>query len=274
VKSEPIVNLSLYREEKSDEPAKRKHPTRRKRGSVFSRNGRLYVGFKYIGERVRESTGLSDTKINRETARKQLDLIIAEIENGVFQFAKRFPHSKRKDHFTELEGETITVDPKDVLFSDYIEKWWSDMRSGMSESQIRDYTSTLKTHLLPYFGRKSFSEFWSPVQLKKFVVKLKSKETRYGTTLSGKRIQNIMIPLRVIVKDAIDEYGWHNLHNPFSNLKLPKIRKTRIFPFNFKEWQKLMTFIPQWYRPYFEFAVQTGLRPSEQVALKWGVIDE
>jgi len=29
-----------------------------------------------------------------------------------------------------------------------------------------------------------------------------------------------------------------------------------------------------WYRPYFEFAVQTGLRPSEQVALKWGAIDD
>jgi integrase len=29
-----------------------------------------------------------------------------------------------------------------------------------------------------------------------------------------------------------------------------------------------------WYRPYFEFAVQTGLRPSEQVALRWTSIDE
>lgn len=29
-----------------------------------------------------------------------------------------------------------------------------------------------------------------------------------------------------------------------------------------------------WYRPYFEIAVQTGLRPFEQVALKWGAIFE
>ncbi len=35
-----------------------------------------------------------------------------------------------------------------------------------------------------------------------------------------------------------------------------------------------MEFMPFWYRPYFEFAIQTGLRPSEQVALKWGAIDE
>ena len=35
-----------------------------------------------------------------------------------------------------------------------------------------------------------------------------------------------------------------------------------------------MQFILDWYNPYFEFAVQTGLRPSEQVALKWAAIDD
>jgi hypothetical protein len=36
----------------------------------------------------------------------------------------------------------------------------------------------------------------------------------------------------------------------------------------------LLTFIPEWYRPYFEFAVNPGLRPSEQVALKWSAVEE
>jgi integrase len=35
-----------------------------------------------------------------------------------------------------------------------------------------------------------------------------------------------------------------------------------------------MEFMPKWYKPYFEFFVQTGLRPSEQVALKWSAIDD
>jgi integrase len=35
-----------------------------------------------------------------------------------------------------------------------------------------------------------------------------------------------------------------------------------------------MDFIPDWYRPYFELAVLTGLRPSEQVALKWSAVDD
>jgi len=61
--------------------------------------------------------------------------------------------------------------------------------------------------------------------------------------------------------------------DPFSQLKLPKVKRIRIYPFDFKEWQILMAHIRPWYRPYFEFSVATGLRPSEQVALKWSDID-
>jgi integrase len=40
------------------------------------------------------------------------------------------------------------------------------------------------------------------------------------------------------------------------------------------EWVKLMEFIPAWYRPYFELAALTGVRPSEQVALEWSAVDD
>ncbi len=103
---------------------------------------------------------------------------------------------------------------------------------------------------------------------------MKSLKNSQGKPLSGRRIQNVMIPLRAIVRDAIDEYGWVDFPDPFSNLKVPKARKSRVYPFSFNEWQTLMRCMPEWYRPYFEFAVQTGLRPSEQVALKWSAIDD
>lgn len=98
----------------------------------------------------------------------------------------------------------------------------------MSDSQIRDYTSILKSTLLPRFGKKPFSIFWSRVRMKEFIVELKARKNRYGKPLSGKRVQNIMIQLRVIVKDAIDEYEWYDLHDPFAGLKLLKARKSRI----------------------------------------------
>ena len=138
---------------------------------------------------------------NREFLRKKLDLVVTRIDNRVFEFGKSFPHSKKVEHFTRLEGRTFRKDPKDIRFKDYAEKWWAEMYPGMSASQARDYTSILKAHLLPYFGELSFSEF-RPVLMKKFLAQLKAKRTPGGTPLSAKRIHNIMIPLRVIVTDA------------------------------------------------------------------------
>jgi len=243
-----------------------------KNGRVYSRGGKLWVDFHYLGQRVREPSGLKDSPANQRQLRSQLDLVIAEIENGVFEFTKRFPHSSKKDHFTELEGKNVTKEPGDVLFGEYFEKWWKEMALGMTDNQIRDYTCTLNHHLLPFFAELPFSEFTN-VLLKKFLAKLKSKKVGPKKTLSARRIQNVMIPLRVITRDAIVEHGWINFADPFFGLKLPKVPKTRVFPFSFREWKILMEFVLPWYRPYFEFAVQTGLRPSEQVALKWQAVD-
>jgi len=244
-----------------------------KTGRIYGRGGKLWVDFRYLGERVREPSGLDDNPLNRGQLRRMLDLIVSEIGTGIFEFGKRFPHSRRKEYFARLEGRNFRKDPNDILFGEYVEKWWTEMRPGMSESQARDYSSILQTHLLPYFENLTFSEI-RPVLMKKFLAFLHAKKTSKGTPLSPKRIPNTLIPLRVIFKDACGEYDWNDLPDPFNGLKLPKVKKIRINPFSMDEWILLMEFMPTWYRPYFELAVQTGLRPSEQVALKWGAIDD
>jgi len=273
VRQDNVIQITQHREK-----VKKKREIDRlntgKKGRVYSRGGKLWVDFRYLGERVRESSGLENNQANRLMIRSHLDLINAEIENGIFEFAKRFPHSKKKDHFTILEGKAVIKDPKDVFFADYVDKWMEEMKPGMTFSQKRDYTNMLNAHHLPYFGEMPFSDICSKVNMKKFVAGLKSKKNRYGQPLSAKRIQNVMIPLRIIVRDAIEEYDWSDLSDPFSGLRLPKHRKIRICPFSFDEWRVLMDNMVPWYRPYFEVAVQTGLRPSEQVALKWVAVDE
>jgi integrase len=265
-----VIQLSQYRKK---EKRKRRRPQKGKSGSVFVKDGKLWVDFRYLGQRVRQSSGLNDTKDNRKKVRNQLDLIIAKINNGEFEFAKCFPKSKRAEYFTELEGRTYTKRPCDVLFEEYVQSWIKAMELGWSSGQRRDYLGVINYHLLPFFAKRPFSEFTS-VLIKKFLALLKSKKNRQGNPLSAKRIRNIMIPLRNIVRDAFDEHGWHELRDPFNRIKLPKPTKHRARPFNFKEWEVLISHIPDWYQPYFNFAVHTGLRPSEQVALKWIAIDD
>lgn len=242
-------------------------------GSVFARNSKLWVDFYYLGERVREPAGISDTRNNRLILRKKLDLIIAQIENGIFVFADRFPRSKKKDYFSRLEGRRIKEEPDQVLFGKYYEKWWERSNPGMSESKRRDYESILNFHLLPFFKDMYFSEITS-VMIEEFLAKLISTKNPHGNPLSAKRIHNIIIPIKAILKDAVAKCGWIDFRDPFLGIKLPTIRRTIIHPFDFEEWEIIIKFMVPWYRLYFEFAVQTGLRPSEQVALKWRAIDK
>ena len=265
-----IVAFPQYREKEKTKERDRINVG--KKGRVYSRNGKLWVDFRYYDYRVREPSGLKDTSINQTVIRKQLDLVLAEIENGTFIFEKRFPYSSKREFFASLEGRVVKINPKEVRFGDYFKKWWKEMEPGMSASQIRDYICTLDNHLLPYFKDIPFSDF-NQVLMKKFLAHLKSKRFGEDKALSAKRIQNIFIPLRVITKDALQEHGWTELAYPFSGIKLPKGSKMRISPFSFQEWKVMMSHIPTWYRTYFEFAVQTGLRPSEQVAIKWASID-
>src|SRR5215204_2837717 len=44
-------------------------------------------------------------------------------------------------------------------------------------------------------------------------------------------------------------------------------------PFSKDEFKCLLDAFPREWRPYFEFAVWTGLRPGEQAALQWTDVD-
>lgn len=241
-----------------------------KQGSVYSRNGKLWVYFRYMNETVREPVGLADTPDNQTLVRTQLDLVMAEIKNGVFEYAKRFPYSTKKDYYTRLEGRVVKKEPFEVIYGQYYEKWFENMKSGMTANQRRDYESLSRCHILPFFGDLAFSEF-NTVLMKRFVAHLKNKEGRMGKKLSGKTIRNIINPLRVVTYDAIDEYQF-DMPDPFAKINLPEVRKYFVNPFSLDEWRILMDHMPSWYVPYFEFAVATGLRPSEQIAMKKAAI--
>ncbi|BCS94553.1 integrase [Desulfoluna limicola] len=242
-----------------------------KKGSVYERGGKLYVYFFYKNERVREPSGLADTEEHRRKLRLFLDKIHFEIDEGSFEFGYTFPYSKKKEHFTLLEGRTLKTTPEEVTFGSYFEKWMKEMKPGMTVGKIRDYQKIADFYLLPYFAEMPFSEF-KIMTMKKFLAHLVGSRSRYGKPLAANTIKNVFIPLRAITADAFSEYDWA-MPDPFIALKMPKRKKPKVNPFTFEDWIQVMGAISPWYKPYFEFAVNTGLRPSEQVALKWSAID-
>jgi integrase len=61
------------------------------------------VDFIYLGERVREPSGLGWNEKNAKVVREQFDRIVAAIKGGTFRVAEVFPKSKNLDHFSAKE---------------------------------------------------------------------------------------------------------------------------------------------------------------------------
>ena len=72
-------------------------------GTVNSRDGKLYLDFRYKGLRCREQTKLTDTPANRQKLAKVLAMLEQQIKTGTFDYGHHFPDSPRIEHFRKVE---------------------------------------------------------------------------------------------------------------------------------------------------------------------------
>jgi integrase len=246
----------------------------KKQGSIIRKAGsrKLYILFYYFSKRVEKSTGLNDTKKNREKVRLWLDRIIERRDVGKLIFAEAFPGSSdnEKSYFAKLEGWQYAPEPRDILFASYVEEWLKTVWILQPEGTWKDDSKLIITGwLLPFFKDMTFFQI-SSVEIQKFLASLKWRTgARKGQPLSKIRMKNILIPLRSIWNDACDQYRW-TLHNPFSNLRkhFPKTVVKRREGFRFEEWLDFFKHVDPWYQPIVELMILTGMINSEMAGLR------
>ena len=269
-----VLELKTFAPRKSGRKKGRNH---NKNGSVRNINGKIYVDFVYLGERVREKTGLTWSDSNAKLVRSQLDRIIIKIEDGTFRFAEVFPHSNKKNKFTEKERISFNrkLQPNEVKIGDYMRKWY-ELARGTGERTGRtllSYKSYIKNYLEPFFGGMMFGDL-NAVVFKQYVSWSRTRNYR-GKTICNNTIYKTMAPLKMICTEAAIEYGWGNTYNPFFGFKKGKKKNSKyeIMPFDMEEQNRLSAELPDHWKPYFRCAFCTGLRPGEQISIKPGDID-
>jgi integrase len=246
-------------------------------GSVRHTNGKVYIDFLYLGERVREPAGLDWNESNARHVREQLDKIIVSIKSGSFRFAEVFPHSKKRDHFREKENQVygLKKTPDQVYLKDYIWIWYGLLKDSKrtSERTLLGYKVYLNLYLIPFFGDMTFADLNSGT-FERFISWARKQRYR-KREISNETINKIFVPLKMICKSATIEYGWGAIYSPFFGFKkLPEGDPyEEIFPFSIEEQGKLMSQIPDHWKPFFRFAFCSGLRQGEQLGLKLEDID-
>jgi len=91
----------------------------------------------------------------------------------------------------------------------------------------------------------------------------------------NKTRNNILVPLRGIYADAF--YDFVITNDPTARIKNLKVQKTEPDPFTPDEIDLIINSMKENYHQtianYFEFAFFTGLRPCEQIELKWSDVN-
>ena len=257
----------------------RKRDVNRNRdGSVRRINNLVYVDFMYLGARVRESSGLPWNEKNAKSVRDQLDRIVLAIKSETFRFAEAFPHSKKRDYFQKQEMLLygLKKKPHDVRFGETALQWYNLRRESqrIAGRTLLSYKSYLDLYLVPFFGEMTFSQLNAAV-FESFISWARKRKLTKKKSVCNRTINKFFVPLKMICKHAAIEHGWAGTFDPFFGFKkLPESDPSeKIFPFSLKEQQQVSKGLPEHWRPYFDFAFCSGLRPGEQIGLKADDID-
>lgn len=239
-------------------------------GSVNERGNKLFLDFRYKNKRCREYTKLEDNVRNRAKLSKLLQRIDAEILLGTFSYRKYFPASNMADYFDSLEKRVKNYNCQTAHFKDCAEEWYLEKEHSWRLSHCKNIRVTLDCHLLPAFGERPVDQI-TRSELLSFRARLtRGDDKRRVNGLSPSRINHIMAPLRMILTQAVEKFGFESPWHTISPLRVPK---TDVDPFDLDEVNQILTAVRPDFTAYYTVRFFTGMRPAEIDGLQWEYVD-
>ena len=177
------------------------------------------------------------------------ETIEREIFLGTFDPARHFPR--------EAERQRLTI-------RQLYDEWRKKKAADVSPLTLEWYCRVVEGDILPALGSKYLDDF-TPVVADRF------KAGLVGRRLGPRTVNIVLARLKEMLRMAEDRrYTAETLSRW---IVFQRQRRPEIQPLDFEEKDRLLKALPLRWRPYFEIASGTGLRPSEQVALTWERID-
>ena len=239
--------------------------------SIRSRRGKLFVDFRYMNMRCRETTNLTDTPANRKKLAKIIEKMEAEITLGIFDYAAYFPKSERAQEMMALADRAEACISRNPTFEQFVDIWYEEKKIEWRPSYRQKIQIILDKYLLPEFGGKAVHAIKKSDLL---TFRSSLAKVRYGkdgqSSLSVARINQIMILLRMILEEASDR---HEFEMPYKNIKNLKQTRPDVNPFTLSEVWLFLKHVRADYKPYYTIRFFTGMRTSEIDGLKWDCIN-
>ncbi|NPT53572.1 tyrosine-type recombinase/integrase [Paraburkholderia elongata] len=234
----------------------------------------IQITFQYQGKRCREFISIPPTSANLKRVEALRANILFEIARGTFNYARAFPNSKNAKQLAQTTGEGLRVGV-------YLEAWFEEKKIELKASTEAEWTRTVRNLLLPQFADIFLIELTRDT----IVSWLKSLDIGRKRPMSNKRLANIQTVLRQALAIAVERKLVDV--NPLASYTYSRkisvrvdafdlealVVKDRVDPFSSEEQAALLCSAEPQMRNYLQFAIWTGLRTSELIALNWDDID-
>lgn len=227
-------------------------------GRVEIRDASLRIAFQWQGQTCRETLRVGavpmlPTAANVKLARRLADTIHREIALGTFDYARHFPDSPRAP---KVEQRT---------FGTLADLWLS------SKGQLEDATRDQYGNAVALWKR--ILGDGTPVA--DLTYQMLASKIGARTWTSPKAANNYLIVLRGII--GFEYHGVRAAGNPMIGIKNLRAPKAQPDPLTPDERDAILADMLKNYDPrvwaYFMWAFFTGMRPEEQIALRWSSID-
>lgn len=224
------------------------------RSGISEHQGQCRMSFVYLGDRYRPVLrGLVyDKPTDRKAAARILAAIQREIQLGTFYFPKHFPDHPQARRFRK--GHQITVGVA-------LKEWLLAKRSRVEPTTYHGYEKDAVYHLIPTFGERRLSELRTS-DIEQWLQSL---------DVCGKTKNNILIPLRSVYRLALRDEKIER--DPVEKIPLFQHRAKEPDPLSRAEIEAVLDACEGQIKNIIEFAIWTGLRTSELIAVRWEDID-
>ncbi len=209
-------------------------------------------------------------------------------EKGTRRYVNKTIHGTKKEADKYLSA-TLTaistgtfIEASPMTVNAYLDRWLeAAARPRLTERTFISYEWLLNHHVRPAFGDKKLTDV-RPLHVQALyghmlATKLKKKEApklgvTYGRGLSARSVRYTHAVLSSAFKQAV---RWHMLaRNPCEAVELPRMEQREMQAFSAEEAGRFLAAAAEdAYVTLFTFALATGMRPEEYLALKWSDVD-
>lgn len=210
----------------------------------------IRVRFVWQGQRHTFNLGMPPTRENIRAAERKMARVFRDIDLGIFEMRR---------HFMELANGTK------LTFASYATAWLE--RLPLSKSTRAGCRAATHDIWSPAFGDRHPAHI-APAEIRNIMCDRLDE-------VSARTINNNLIPLRAIFHAAIEE-GLLD-RSPLATIRNLKVEHDLPDPFSRREMEMILGHLrdhhPEQAWNWYEFAFMTGVRPSEQIALRWEDVD-